>query len=152
MPIHWGPPFQKPPFSFYPTSKRANYKTRNRGYGSYRSFGSEEEVKGELITHPFPSSHQPSLATSTSPSGGQRASGADAPCVKRGCSHLSSHLLNCCFEAYPQHPRVEDAFVMCKEHVRSTCNHFGPSLVTSVLPPRAARRPTVTPMGPFWVL
>ena len=32
---------------------RASYKARNRGYGSYRSFGKEEEVKGELITPPL---------------------------------------------------------------------------------------------------
>ena len=35
------------------------------------------------------------------------------------------------------HPRVGDASVMLKEHIGTTFIHFGPSSVTSVLPPRA---------------
>ena len=34
--------------------------------------------------------------------------------------------------------------IMLKEHMGSSGSHFGPSSVTSTLPPRAARRPTVT--------
>ena len=86
------------------------------------------------------------------PRGSDCHTGADTTCVKRGCSHLCSHLLNNSLKACLHHPRDADATVMRKERIYSICNNFGPSLVTSTFPPRAARRPTVTPRGRFWKL
>ena len=76
--------------------------------------------------------------------GGDEGETAHAPCVRRGCVNGYSHLLNGSSEACLQSPEVGDASVMLKEGVGSTCNHFGSSWVTSTLPPRVARRLTVT--------
>ena len=56
------------------------------------------------------------------------------------------------FDASLAHQTVRVASVMLKEHIGTTFNHFGPSSVTSGFPPRAARRPTVTPAGRFFEL
>ena len=65
---------------------------------------------------------------------------------------IFSHPLNDSFEACLQPPKVGYASVMLKEHVGSSFDHLGPSLVTSISPPRAARRLTVTPAGRFFEL
>ena len=53
------------------------------------------------------------------------------------------------FECFDRRPAVAAPGMMLKEHMGSSVNHFGPSSMTSTLPPRAARRPTVTTSRQF---